>query len=163
MDRLKVVVPFVPRVAPETRAALDELWPTWEAVPMAYDRQAYWRLFVKLWKAGDDFASLEHDVVPHSGVFPAFVGCPEWWCLFPYEAHDERGGLGRMLTECLGCVRFRAELMATRPGVMYAAGLLDMGSGPGHWARLSEAVLEVLAPLRPHVHEPPVGHVLRPY
>ena len=159
---MKVVVPHAPRITAETVAALKAFWPSYDPVNVGTDRLAYWRLLCQLWADGQDFILIEHDIVPTAEVFRQFRWCPSAWCTFGYYQHDAKGPTALLLTASLGCARFRPDLMVERPDLMVRAGQRDMGSGPGHWARLDQAVAAELAPLEPCVHEPPVGHVLRP-
>lgn len=157
---MRIVVPFTPYITPETISALFHS--NYEAVDVGGNRFAYGQLLCRLWSECQDFTIIEHDVIPHADVFKEFEYCPELWCIFEYYAHDAKGPIDRLVSGSLGCVRFRAELMETLPYLMAEAVQRDMGSGPGHWARLDDAIAAELAPLRPHVHQPPVGHVLRP-
>ena len=45
---------------------------------------AYWELFKSLWKSGEDFIIVEHDVVVNADTIESFDACPEAWCTAPY-------------------------------------------------------------------------------
>ena len=115
----RIVVPLT-RLHPDTAAALAPFGTRVRYVDVSAPG-AYWELFRGLWRAGEDVILIEHDIVVGPGTIAHFDRCPESWCTCPYLWHwkgtypwvkDRRP---KLLNADLGCVRFRAELMAAAP------------------------------------------------
>jgi hypothetical protein len=67
----------------------------------------YLELVQQLWRDGEGFLILEHDVVPREGDLQGLVECPRYWCGFHYSFS---GGYGNF-----GCSKIGQELIrATR-------------------------------------------------
>ena len=138
---------------PDTQAALEhhsaaqghEL----ELVDCRRGDTRYHEQLERYWQAGADWVNVEHDLVIDERVLPAFEACAEPWCVFVYElACGYTPG-------ALGCVRFRAELMAALPDAMRLAGLADTsGVVAKAWYRTDVRLDLYLrhAGYRPHVH-----------
>jgi len=115
-----------------------------------------------LWGAGGDLVVVEQDIELHRTVLSQFRRCPEPWCVFPYNGPGYGGADGGdpTLSGALGCVRFRATLMATHPGLMADVGNVDdaPGLGRGDWRRLDVRVLGALRDqgYAAHLHFPAV-------
>lgn len=62
------------------------------------------------WDLGQEFAIVEHDVIPWPGALMSLDVCPRPWCGFSYEV----GIHHRVPT--FGCVKFGAELIRATPG-----------------------------------------------
>lgn len=115
----RIVVPFT-KVHPDTRRYLETYGDRVEYVEMTTD-DAYWCLFRDLWRAGEDFTLIEHDIVPRPGTVDHFDRCPESWCSCSYTWSwkpqytwlTDRST--KVLNSSLGCTRFRAELLADCP------------------------------------------------
>jgi hypothetical protein len=62
---------------------------------MAGDRD-YSRLLTDLWREGEGFTIVEHDVVPFPGAISALEACEEPWCVhwFPFAPNAIRPALG---------------------------------------------------------------------
>lgn len=115
---------------------------------------SYARLIRRNWNHGQDLIIIEHDIIPHGGVFSGFAGCQEGWCVYPYALTTRYAGY-------LGCVRFQAGFMRAHPEAAYDASLIRWESWqPGDWRSYADCLWRVLQVehARPHVHIPPVGH-----
>ena len=152
---MQVIVPFV-EIQPATKQALDASgWP-WEGRYVGDSDSAYWELLKELWTPEHDLCIGEHDIVIGHDTLALLEACPEPWCAASYRFLGRDGYTG------LGCVRFRAELIAKVPGLLDEVA--EMSSGPlhpkRHWCSL-DSFLQVR--LRGHgfnvcVH-PPVQHL----
>lgn len=100
-----------------------------------------------LWKAGDEFCIVEHDVVPWPGALDALKSCPHLWCAywFPFAANAIR--------PALGCLRVSEDLIELYPD------LWRKWAG-AEWNDLDGAFYTAIQPLadRPHRHHPDVAH-----
>ena len=147
---MRAVCPYTKVVEP-VRAALDTHCPGWQGVDVRASDAAYHRLLSALWAQGEDFVIVEHDIEVHSDVLSQFDACPEPWCVFRYALGRRPDGSSVYYDVGLGCVRFRARLLAEHPRPF--AGL------PGyHWAKVDADLQAALHPLHPHLHLPPVTH-----
>jgi hypothetical protein len=143
---MRVVVPFTV-LAPETDAALTRHAPDAERVDVSEDDYAYWRLLSDLWAAGEPFTVIEHDIVIHRGVLPAFDACPAPLCAFRYSMPIFGPIVG------LGCTKFGAEVIEAVP---------DLWAEPISWRWLHGRFGRRLRDWSACVHEPPVDHHRRP-
>ena len=163
MAPLKVVYPFTVR-RDEAEAALAQYAPGYLPVDVSAHDEAYFDLLSDLWRAGEDFAIVEHDVVIHDQVIPQFEQCGQPWCLNAYPRHDLPEFL---LMGNLGCTRFTEELLLGEPDVLEEAIGIVTGMPPKHWVHIDDRIRFVLRQRRlvnghlmvPHVHEPPVRHL----
>lgn len=151
---MKVVCPFT-RISPETRAALDASGYEWSAEDVSYCNATYTLLLTCLWRNGEAFAVVEHDIVPHPGALAELEACPEPWCVFPYAyQHGTHAGLG--------CARFSASLLAAVPdAVTQTLAEATQAHPSGHWCQLDDRLSRVLQRrgYTRHVHSPEVGHL----
>lgn len=176
---MRVVVPHVGVHSLASRA-LDRYAPGAERIYVGHHEYAYRDLIAKLWKEGESFLLVEHDVEIHGDVLRQLLRCEkagEPWCLFGYPgAGDESGD--RVLLRSLGCTRFGAPLLRALPSFMEDLPV-------HHWTRLDGEMYprltvwrhedgspcdhriiegEVACPAgplwryQPHVHTPNVGH-----
>jgi hypothetical protein len=151
---VRVIVPHT-RIEPETRAALAASGYGWEAVSVAGSDTAYTDLLADLWAAGQDFAIVEHDIVPWRGALAELDSCTEQWCAFPYP-------LRSWMHAGLGCARFRGTLLAACPTAVTDTLAEQTGTHPrGHWCNLDDRLSRSLRRLGAarHVHPVPVGHL----
>jgi hypothetical protein len=115
----RIVVPLT-RLHPDTAAALAPFGQRVRYVDVSAPN-AYWELFRDLWRAGEDFILIEHDVVPRPQTIARFDRCRESWCSCSYLWHWKpayqwiKDREPRVLNADLGCARFRAEVMAAAP------------------------------------------------
>lgn len=153
---MRVFCPYT-EISPATRAALDSSGCEWIEAEVAGDA-GYWMLLDWLWQQGEDFAIVEHDVIPAAGALASFEACGNDWCScpYPYLAGTYAG---------LGCTRFRARIMATHPDLMeVVAGIsTDENHPPKHWCRLDAYMRNALMQRgeRQCVSHPEVGHPSR--
>jgi hypothetical protein len=141
---------LIPIIVPYTRLYTE----TVEAVPDAHffeitDGDGYRLLLRRLWKAGEPFILVEHDVAPRREQLDALVACDHAWCHFGYVAGD--------WVPKFGCTRFGSEIIAGTQGVWddesWPWGQLD--------ARFAGAALS--AGFLPHWHSPHVLHLRNAY
>lgn len=140
--------------APETRAALDASGYPWIDAEVAGDT-GYTMLLAALWRDGEAFTIVEHDIIPHPGAPAELEACPEPWCAFGYRyQHGTHAGLG--------CARFSARLLAAVPdAVEQTLAESDEVHPAGHWCNLDDRLCRVLARygFASHRHSPEVGHL----
>ena len=142
-------------ISPETVAALDASGFAWEPADVSASDTSYTRLLEALWGAGEPFALVEHDIVPHPGALAELLGCPRPWCAFSYQ-------LGSITHAGLGCTRFSAGLLAAVPDAVERTWAESTGvHPPGFWCALDDRLSRVLrgAGFAQHVHEPQVTHL----
>lgn len=122
---------------------------TIEALPDAFfvrvkGEHGYRLLLAEMWRRGQPFTLVEHDVAPRLGQIEQLEDCSEPWCHYGYCPGD--------WTPTFGCVRFSAELIAGTPGIF------EDESWP--WGQL-DAKFQVEARRlgwEPHWHYPHVLH-----
>lgn len=116
---------------------------------IAKDDYTYGQTLHVLWAQGEEFVTVEHDIVPWPGAIDA-LSCPEPWCIY----QNIVGHSGK-LQSALGLVRFSRKLMAALPEA-------NLGWNKTEWNHLDAQVygaLQVDAKLPPHIHLPPVAHL----
>lgn len=152
---MRVVCPFT-RIHPETHLALDEYAHGWEPFYVGNTDEDYWGLLNRLWRQGEGWVNVEHDIVVAHDTVPSFAACPEPWCLSPYPRHASP----QLLTSALGCVRFSGPLLAAEPDLMTVVGVRTCGLPVRHWRHLDTHVADELCERGyvAHRHEP-VAHL----
>lgn len=160
---MRVVAPYT-AFHPLTEAWLREYAPPVEYVHLEHD-SAYWDLLCSLWASGDDFALIEHDMVPHDTTLPGFLDCPNGWCLHPYEGAPILGTPRRRIFRCaLGCTRFRGEFTARYPDTVsrlrHTSTTIFGRYCNTTWDRMDSQIASILfqSGERPCEHEPMVDH-----
>jgi hypothetical protein len=155
---VRVLVGYT-NLRPEVREALDR-----HAVPhgceIVYEdctpsSDHYHDTLTREWARQETFAVVEHDIVIDERVIPSFDGCPEVWCGFGYEL-----AVGYQV--CLGCTRFRAELIAEVPDLLDLVQHETQSGVPAKaWYRMDVRIGEVLKHrgYTPHLHMPPIRHL----
>jgi hypothetical protein len=133
-----LVIPTTSLTSP-TVVALQNLYP---AVAIMRDDWDYARLFTRLWRRGQTFVLVEHDILPPAGFPESLLDCPE-----PYCGHYYR--LGRRLGGTLGCVKFAADLIAEHSNLSFDCP----------WWELDGQVVAALGIEDFHVHQPPAVHL----
>lgn len=120
---LAVPPPVVPRttvtqfyvhytgIRPDVAAAAPEgtVW-----VDVSSGNLAYFESLGDIWAAGEQFATIEHDILVRPDIVEAFEECPEPWCVFGYTEFCHEACMENWRNE-LGCTRFRAEAMREVP------------------------------------------------
>src|SRR5207244_6029547 len=108
---VRVVVAYYPkRLEPRTRAwgeANDA-----EFRDTSADSEAWFRLFAELWKDGEAFALVDHDVVPPASAVAGFAACPEDLCAHPFLTDNPQAAPS---AEEIGCTRFSRALVRRFP------------------------------------------------
>lgn len=150
-----VTCPHAGPIAPETVAALDASGFPWQAADVSGAPTSYTRLLECLWAAGEPFAVVEHDIVPHPGALAELEACDRPWCAFgyPYLGGTHAG---------LGCARFSAALLAAVPNAVERTWAESTNvHPPGFWCQLDDRLSRSLrrAGYASHVHGPPVTHL----
>lgn len=152
---MRVICPHAGPIAPETARALDASGFPWQPADVSGSGTSYTRLLDRLWAAGEPFAVVEHDIVPHPSA-PAELEACDWpWCAFAYR-------LGGIVHAGLGCVRFSAELLAAVPDAVARTWQESTDvHPPGHWCALDDRLSRVLreAGFAQHVHALQVTHL----
>ena len=112
------------------------------------DNDDYSQLLTQLWLAGEEFLTLEHDVVPTPGTLQALRDCPAAWC-----QHLSFTGPGK-LRQGLGSLRVSKEALSQ------ARDLPSRWLGT-HWRYLDGKVVPAMEQRfgPAHFHEPPFAHV----
>jgi hypothetical protein len=155
---MRILVGYT-NLRPEVSEALDLYAvpaghePVYEDCRASNDR--YFEALEHEWRAGADFAVVEHDVVIDERVMAGFQACPEPWCGYGYDI-----AVGYRVA--LGCTRFRAELMAAVPDLLERCMEETQSGVPAKaWYRLDVRIDEVLrrAGYTAHLHMPPVAHL----
>jgi len=134
---MRVICPYT-RISPATREALDSSGYAWEPHDVSGSDDAYWGVLAGLWAAGEDFAVVEHDIIPAPGALASFEACAHGWCScpYPYLAGTYAG---------LGCTRFRAGLIARQPDLMDVVATMSNDSHPPKsWCTLDAWIQVVL-------------------
>lgn len=100
-----------------------------------------------MWRRGEGFCVVEHDVVPWPGAIGAICACHEPWCVYSYVAAP-----GAYM-HALGCIRVSGELVREHPGLWLAWDGVP-------WNQLDAAVYRALGGVAgsPHFHSPPLAH-----
>lgn len=143
MPGVRVVVPFTRRL-PEVVAALPDA----EWVDVSGDDEAYWRLVRDLWRTAEDFAIVEHDVVPAPEILASLDGCTSLWCAASYRF--ENFGL----ITGLGCTRFSGTLTRFVPDALdLVASTSTPEHPPRHWCSMDARLSSVLRARGFRVHE----------
>lgn len=182
---MKIIAPFT-KIAPGVAEALDATgWP-WEAISVAGDDEAYFRLYQRLWHEGEGFIGVEHDVIVAPGTLTELAECPEDWCAAPIPyLTDVRYGLG--------CVKFSDHLLEEFPDAIEQVAISaivdvrvatcwhcqqgdrrrcthgdlwiepvppDRAHPPYHWCPMDARISAILPRIgvQLHQHETPVGH-----
>jgi hypothetical protein len=104
---MKVYCPHTD-LTPETRAALDASGYEWTPIDVSGSDTAYTEFLQKIWRRGETFAIVEHDIVPWRGALEQLDDCHHPWCGFSYP-------FGGGMIEGLGCTRFKDIILAAYP------------------------------------------------
>lgn len=155
---LRVIVPYVRGdengvergLHPLCERSLSQHAPDTEMHYLGNRHDAYRELLEDVWRAGDSFLVVEHDIEIHAGVVPEAQACPEPWCAWPYVVGSDPDGF---IEASLGCTRFSADLLRDVPNLIDSLPVRD-------WRRLDCEISPRLmtAGYSPHVHMPPVLH-----
>lgn len=157
--RAAIYVPYTD-LHPATLAALEPERDRVELVDVSEDG-AYWHLFESLWRRGEDFILVEHDIEVGESTIESFDRCPKSWCTATYRWQRREGYRGPsdvILWHALGCVRYRSELIARHPEVADTRWLRarwpHLGEPPFDYRLVDAIQSEVLRRRlqQPHLH-----------
>ncbi len=124
---------------------------------------AYADLFCSLWRDGDGFLLVEHDVEPTAAALRQAESCPCGWGVSPYPGPGADYASAPLLTRSLGFVRFSDELVRALPRLPEAVDAVE-NAIPGHaardWRRLDVRVSAALLSrnVAPCLHVPVPHH-----
>lgn len=155
---MRVVLPFVRSVVRhETIDALQGCGYDVETVSVHPDHDgAYASLLEDLWRAGQPFCVVEHDVVPTADMLEQLEACPYPWCSHCYDDPTYPR------VPMLGLVRFSAELIARRTEIGVSVLRTDgHRTCHVHWRSLNETLVRHLERHGEpwHRHRPDVVHL----
>lgn len=153
---MKVICPHVGAVSPATVRALDDTGYAWKAIDVSASDHAYTDLVWQLWREGETFVLVEHDIEVFPEALAELEACSEPWCAFRYDL-DEWG-----LYAGLGCVKFDDALLHQHRRVIDDVWRMRSNEHPpGYWEALDLRLAHVLAwnyGVNRHVHNGVVGH-----
>ena len=96
---VRVVMPFAIPYGEAIKALLH--WaPDAEVISVAYNDYAYWELFCRLWRDGQPFIIVEHDIVIRKDTIRSLADCEASWCAYVYHQAPGNPVSG------LGCTKF---------------------------------------------------------
>jgi hypothetical protein len=147
---VRVVMPFT-HLRPEVVDALAG-WGV-ELRDVSGSDSAYWSLLDEMWRDGQTFCIVEHDVVVGPQTLFDLEACEHDWCScqVPYVG---------LITAGLSCAKFSVPLIARHPEALEQIALLeDEKHPPKHWCMLDSWLRVVLEGEAMHVHEPPLEHL----
>jgi len=144
---MKVVVPAVSSDCPTILALRKEgvefrMW-------QIENDYSYSDMFVQLWKEGEGFVSIEHDIVPWPGAIEEISICVyKHWCSYEYPLAPGT------LRPALGCFKVSNWIVRTYP-------LLYKMWENKTWNYLDGSVCPALESIvgTTHIHTPPLAHV----
>jgi hypothetical protein len=155
---VRVICPFVRGDEPGVRRGLHPLTeqslakyaPDAEMHYVGTRHDAYRELLEEVWRDGESFLVVEHDIELSEGLVEGFAACSEPWCAAKYVVGSDPNGF---IETSLGCTRFSAELLAAVPNAISGLPVRD-------WRRIDCELSPRLrgAGYAPHVHSPPVRH-----
>lgn len=116
----------------------------YELADVSGSDEAYPDLLGSLWRHGEPFVVVEHDILPWPGAVHELIDCPEPLCGFPYV-------LGNRIGAYLGCTRISARVIAAT----------QYPWPHRSWAGLDLAIFAMVrsAGFGFHVHHPAVVHL----
>jgi hypothetical protein len=108
----------------------------------------YGEHLARLWREGEGFVLVEHDVVPWPGAVRGLAECSYGWCAHAYPWDDDG------LVTSLGCVKFGYQVLQRFPALPDAWAGVPWRDVDGHLLHaLSRAYMVTV-----HEHLPPVAH-----
>lgn len=139
----------------EAHAALSKWWKRPNTIELHRvddeDIYGYGRILSQYWKAGQDFAVVEPDIVVRPDVVCDFLYCKHEYCCYPYAWTTNVG-------PALGCTWFRSDFLKRYPDAMSEVLRRHVS-----WRQVDVVLMRhILARQygeQPHVHLPPVKHL----
>lgn len=151
---MRVVVPFT-ALDPATVWSLAEFQyalpgsPEVELVDLSDDPvRGYPALLKRLWREGETFCLIEHDIEIGPSTLYDFRACSYGYCAAPYPWRTDVG-------PALGCTRFRDSFIAKYPGAAKAIG--EVGASQLDVVFMRHVLARDLGE-QPHLHAPVVHH-----
>ena len=151
---MRIICPWV-TLHPETKAALEADGQTPEYAYVGRSPEAYHDLLEQVWRRGNGFLVVEHDIVVTPGVLRQLWECACDWGGRAYS-------IGTAYDSYLGCAKFSDALVGGNPGVFDAvANLRPDGTPKRYWGRLDTRLKQVLENMGQtmHIHWPAVDHL----
>lgn len=145
---MKTIIPYVGELDSRVTDAAPEATPI-ELVSEA----GYFELLSRMWRRGESFINIEHDIVVWPETLTQLAECPFDWCVSTYASADWGSQAPK-----LGCAKFSAKLLAEHPDIMQQVGTIENDGVPArHWAHLDYRLSKVLwlNGVREHQHAPP--------
>lgn len=129
-------------IHPLAAAAFERYCPDGELADVSASNESYWQLLERLWRGGESFGIVEHDIEVTADAIAQAETCACPWGVSPY------GGPGSaVLDQSLGCTRFSAQLLLAEPDAMSEVGSID-DAGPAvplrDWRRIDARLYGVL-------------------
>ena len=126
-------------------------------VDVSGSKWGYLDFMTAAWSKGEDFITMEHDIVPWPGAIETLVLCPHPWCFFGYQQGVDFAGCG---ANPLGLARFRAPMMTAMPDVWrLMRAIFETRDMPDPWRHLDLHLGRYAARYlgwRAHQHHPAV-------
>lgn len=162
---MKIVCPYT-KLTDATEFALKYEHPSETLfVDVSKDEFAYFELMQEMWKAGETFVLVEHDIVPYPTALRQIYDCPHPLCAYeaPHVWRDYSPGTTMKPDDDpfiygLGIVKFGEELMLKHPDH------LDDPELDRTWIYVDgnlTARLLMRYDYKMHYHQPPVMHFSR--
>jgi len=139
----KVVVPRINGAAGPVEFALQEQEVEYEWRSLDTN-DAYGRMLADLWREGEGFIMLEHDIIPPPGALIRLAMCSEPWCTHAYP--------GPQLFMSIGVTKITADAIRRAPHLYQAWEGQFWGAVDAHMI----PALHAHFPL--HGHFPPFRH-----
>jgi hypothetical protein len=145
---MKVIVPSISEDCPTALALTKEGVP-FELVLME-NEYSYSDMFCELWKVGEGFILLEHDIVPWPGAITALDDCEQPWCSYEYPLAPNT------LRPALGCIKVCKWVVKSNPDLP-----LHFRWAGTMWGNVDGRVCPALESIvgKTHIHTPPLAHV----
>ncbi|MDE2096461.1 MAG: hypothetical protein KGL39_04385 [Patescibacteria group bacterium] len=157
---MKILVPFT-SLHPKVRTSLGG----YEVTQVDVTGQPFgWSRYLQdLWKKGEGFLVVEHDIEATPEALRQAVECDCGWSISPYKGSGTSFEKAPVIATGLGFTRFRSEFLAQHKDAMERANVIDdMGSvcPPGHWKMLDARLYSVLRAdgCTPCIHSHVVHH-----
>lgn len=159
---MELIVPYTVKFNEQVRHLNADGWSA-NYFYVGNSQEDYFNLLNSYWDKKQGFILVEHDIIPWPGALNTFLNCPEPWCGFQYLYPPPKGY--KILAN--GCTKFSKTLIDAVPDLFDIiekdAGLFfDPIEVPKGWTTLDGRMNAILRSFdfEPHVHMPPVVHLL---
>ncbi len=149
---MKVYIPYT-QLNPATAYVVQAL-PSYELVKVDDSPTAYVEYFQSRWDIGEDFITMEHDIVPWPGAIDQIGECKAPWCVFAYYPEQKA-----IEMSFLGLVKISSVLIRAIPDVWRDMG--TTGNLDRLWMLCDQQLFFYATRhgIWPHQHFPPVVNV----